>query len=515
MLHSSDHRLQLLKGIILLYKESHLPDNTSNSADSLRRIIKEAVAPDMVVGRSIEGEISNNLKTIASSMVENPSTHVYDAESLKMEVMMACSADEALKPIIEDAFKPFDDVDKLKLSVLNLRQSIKHHFMEVDLKNLLVKSSLKFSNDRDSIPSMKNYVSELIAKLEPYATTQEEKDPAINYAMYLNNLEQAEELVSRVQMQESGEHILQVGWQGMNRMLDKGFRPGEQWVIGAEEHNWKTGFSLSLFLQIALFNDGVCVNDPKKKPALVRMSFEDSAEANMQFMYKFLWENETGQILEEFPKDTQEVAKYVHDKLSARGWHIFIYDVNPSMWTYMDICNEIMRLEAKGFEVRVCMLDYLLKIPTTGCIQGPHGVDIRNLYERIKAFMAPRKITMITPHQLSPDAKLKVREGTNNFVKEMVGGGYYSGTKQLAQVIDGELFIKVESDPKGNFYLAIQRGKHRKIQQTPVEYRHIALKFQPNGIIPNDIDGPDTTRLKVGGPMLCDVQSDVSEDFGF
>ena len=65
---SMDHKLLLLKGIALLLNESHMPDNTDNSAEIVKRIITDAVTPDMVVGRSIDGEICSALKKIASFM---------------------------------------------------------------------------------------------------------------------------------------------------------------------------------------------------------------------------------------------------------------------------------------------------------------------------------------------------------------------------------------------------------------------------------------------------------------
>jgi hypothetical protein len=127
--------------------------------------------------------------------------------------------------------------------------------------------------------------------------------------------------------------------------------------------------------------------------------------------------------------------------------------------------------------------------------------------------MAARKITMITPHQLSADTKNKVREGTSNFVKEMVGGGYYAGTKQLGQVIDAELFLNIETDNKGEAYLTIQRGKHRKIRQTPIEHLYAVLRFIKKGIIPDDLGKPDSTRLKIGGDTLGQMADSAFAEF--
>jgi hypothetical protein len=57
-------------------------------------------------------------------------------------------------------------------------------------------------------------------------------------------------------------------------MIQGGFRPGETAVIGALQHKYKTGFTLSIFAQIALFNEPK-TEDKTKKPLLLRISFED------------------------------------------------------------------------------------------------------------------------------------------------------------------------------------------------------------------------------------------------
>jgi hypothetical protein len=175
--------------------------------------------------------------------------------------------------------------------------------------------------------------------------------------------------------------------------------------------------------------------------------------------------------------------------------------VNPSEWTYRDICNKILELEAQGYEIQLCMLDYLLKVPTTGCDQGPMGHDIRNMYERIRNFMAAREICVITPHQLSTEAKQLIRDGKLNFVQVINGLGYYAGCKQLDQVVDGELYIHIEK-MNNAAYLTIQRGKHRKIKQTPWEHLYAVLPFVRDGSIRDDILGQDTTRKKVGAGAI-------------
>lgn len=507
-----EQKLLLVSAISLLYRESLIPDRTENSQELAKRVINEIVMPTQIVGRSVESEILYGLKGLLSEMAENDHSHTYSLDTLLLTIRTHCTNDMSFFDNMERMLsRPLSEQDN-KLAVIDLQRKVNHFFRNKDIRSALAKATIEW-DQREKIPNVKQWIADLEAKIGAFAVINDERDPAVNRVIDFSDRSTVESAyVSMVEMEDETS-ILRCGWQCVNRALDGGFRPGEQWLFGAMEHNWKTGFSMSIFRQIAQYNTPKCIRDPSKKPALVRFSFEDSGESNMQFLFKSIYENETGLFAEESGFSPSQMTDFVLERTRQWGWEIIFYDIDPSQWTYKNICNEILKLEARGYEVRMCMLDYLLKIPTTGCTQGPAGVDIRNLYERIKAFMAPRKITMITPHQLSTDTKMKVREGSTNFVKEVVGGGYYAGTKQLGQVIDGEIYLNIEVDNKGDAYLTGMRGKHRKVRQTPIEHLYWVLRFVKKGIIPDDIEKPDSSRLKVGGDTLGQMADSAFAEF--
>ena len=110
--------------------------------------------------------------------------------------------------------------------------------------------------------------------------------------------------------------------------------------------------------------------------------------------------------------------------------------------------------------------------------------------------ISSKKITFITPHQISTDAKALIRAGVPNelFVKEIVGKGYTDGSKQLDQVVDLELYIhKVYH--KRKWYLSIQRGKHRGTRPIEEDRMYLLLPFPKGMPIPDDIN-TDPIHLK-------------------
>jgi hypothetical protein len=494
-----DNKLLLANCITLLFRESQLPGTHENSAALVRELITAIKVPEIDMGINTEREIIQGLKSTALSMCDAPAGHIFDTfeilQRLKINTLQDTDFYEAIRSGVES---PLDD-NQLKRFCLSIRSSLTAYFRERKVDEIINKASYRMKFERDKIGNVNQFVAEVCSSLEPYQVEAGKKDPAIISDVNMANLSDVSGVFNDVKNQAEGTTILRTGWQGVNRMLDGGFRRGEEWVFGALQHNYKTGTSLSVFMDTALFNVPV-LTDPNKKPLLLRISCEDPLALNFQFMYERL------RAMEGLPADNvtqlppEAIAEYVQSRLFVNGYHTQFMHINPSMWTYRSICNKVLELEAEGYEVHMCMVDYILKIPTTGCDGKAAGEDIRNMYERLANFMKSHNVAFLTPHQLSTDAKMMIRDGRQDFVKQLVGRGYYAGCKQLDQVVDGELFMHIEK-VNGKSYLTIQRGKHRKIGQTPDEHLYLVLEFGPHGILP-DINGPDTSRKKVGGGVV-------------
>jgi len=184
--------------------------------------------------------------------------------------------------------------------------------------------------------------------------------------------------------------------------------------------------------------------------------------------------------------------------MGVRGYHVKFMRVNPSGWTYRDIQNTIISLEAEGYEVHMLALDYLAMVPTIGCTQGAQGDDLRDLWRRMRNFCSARGTTLFSPHQLSSEAKQLIREGRSDFVKQIANKGYYDGCKRLDQEFDLEIHEHIEY-LNGQAYLTMQRGKHRLPTIIPEKDKSVILPFTEKGCILDDINGPDSTLRKVGG----------------
>ena len=507
--------LLLVKSITLMYRESLLNMEEDSTKDLVRKVIEAIKTPEVSIGITKDLEIINALKATATEMVNHDKTHKYQKDILLQQLQVNCGADESTYESLQSGIGPDMTEDENKLTVINIRTAIATHFKHGKIEEVLSKRFSEFKFKRSGIKNINKWINTMIAELEPFQVVGQERDSAIIDEVDISDKESINRVYASIKEENEGGGGFITGFQGINGMIDGRFRLGEQWGLYGLQHNYKTGFSLTIFKQICMYNTPI-LKDPKKKPLLLRISFEDSLVLNFQYLYKNMWENETGKVLSK--KDLAEMdigvmTEYVTNKLSATGFHVKLLFVNPSDWTYKDICNLVLKYEAEGYEVQMVMVDYLTKISKEGCTQGATGQDVRNLFERIKAFMASKGILFITPHQLSTEAKGLMRDGYSDFVKRLPGGGYTADSKQIDHVIDGELFFHIERlKGKNEAYFTVQAGKLRRIEQVDEDDKYRVYKFVRKGVILDDLNKPDSSMLKVGGTPLGEMTADENWD---
>lgn len=492
-----DHKLLLVKSCTLLYRESLISTTTENSSDLVRTVLEEIQLSDVNLTVDHGRDILVALKQTIIEMCNNPIDHIYESAELLQRLKMNTGDDERLYDAFAQGIEPELSESSLKRTVINIRKQINTHFRDKQITEILTKAANQYKYHKDKIKNTNQFVAEICGQLEPFQMDAITKDPAIVSDIDIGDEVGTSNVFKEIKAADDGNGIMRTGYQGINRMLQGGFRPGDAVVLGALQHKYKTGFTLSLFKQIAMYNKPYMI-DPTKKPLLLRISFEDDVSLNLQFLYQSIKENETGKKVVIANVSEEEMSAYVKEKLQVNGFHVKLMRVDPTQWTYRHICNTILALEAEGYEVKVLMLDYLAMLPTTGCSIGPMGSDVRDMYRRMRNFTNPKRIILITPHQLSTEAKQLIRDGRQDFVKEIAEKGYWDKCRTIDNEVDIELYIHIEKLNKAS-YLTIQRGKHRLPTIIPDELKYIVLPFYDIGGVRDDLLLSDSTCKKVGG----------------
>lgn len=492
-----DNKTLLIKSITLLYRESLLTDGVENSSELVRSVLENVKVSEIGLGISGDKEIIEALRTTALEMCANPVDEIYEKADFLQTLRLNAHSDDRLY----DAAKQGIDSDftqgGLKRSIVNTRKTIVNYFKEQQVNDVLNKASYSFKYHREKIKDVKQFVGELIAQLEPLQASSTSNDPAIIGEIDIGDVKSMHKMFDNIKKSNDGKNVYKTGWKALDRMLQGGFRPGFS-VIGALQHKYKTGFTLTLFKQIALYNKPL-TEDPEKKPLLLRISFEDDLELNIQFLYQSLKFDETREPVSLKEVSIEEMSAYVNERMQVNGFHIKLIRVDPTKWTYLSICNKVIELEAQGYNVEVLMLDYLSKIPTIGCHGGGIlGADVCDLFSRIRNFASSKKIACISPHQLSTEAKQLIRNGVPEdiFVKEIAGKGYYEKSKALDQIVDLEIYIHLFTKDKET-YLSLQRGKHRIPTIAAERHKYFLLKFPKDMPIPDDREDEDQSIPKL------------------
>lgn len=498
-----DNKLLLVNAITLLFRESQQLGHTENSAMLVRQVIDEVKAPEVSMGvglhaRDVEAVMA--LRDTALFMANSPLNHQFEPNEILQRIKVNTGDNDALYEALFDGISPELSEGALKRTCINIQRQLRTYFREKGISEVIGKAFGKIKYNKSKIPSMQEFVAEVLGELSAYQTDATMTDPAVVDEVDFGNMDDVAAVFKTAKEADNDEWTMRTGFQGLNRALDGGFRRGETWVMPALQHNFKTGMSLTVFRQLAMYNVPK-MRDPNKKPLMLRISFEDSLKENFTFLYQQMYVNENRKAVDLAAVTEEEMAKYVMKRLTRTGYHIRMMRVNPSGWTYLDVQNKILELEAEGYEIHVCELDYLPMLPTTGCIMTTIGSDMRDMYRRLRNFFSQKHITFLTPHQLSTDAKKLIREGHGDLVKMVNGKGYYDGCQRLDQEVDGELYQHIEV-VNGKSFLTFQRGKHRKTRQTPIPDRYFVLPFHSIGDLMDDVDGIDTTLRRPGGGAI-------------
>ncbi|MNF25524.1 hypothetical protein D3C81_313180 [compost metagenome] len=495
---------QLLIQCISLLCLEHRPGvATSPSTSIITEIVNSIPQPDVTVdidsGRQIFTEVYKIVLWLCTQRVEEFPT---DTEILQ-QLKVACREEEYLYEALAIALtETFASPDEIVKRIHSYRRKLSAYLNEEKITSILKEYHHKLTFKRTSVADVVSEIAEMGQRLEPYVTARERMNhPAQMGGMDFSDIDGLEDAFSTLKTLLSTDGAFRTGWQAVNRMLGKigAIKRGEFGIVGGLQHNFKSGFMLSLFVHFCLFNKPQ-LRDVTRKPLIQFISFENEVSDNLLWIYKYLKENETGQPVLEEMIDIKEASAYVSARLRETGFEVRMDRFDPTEFSAASLTTHLDGLIAEGYEIQMLIVDYLNMLPKTGLDAKVAGDDIRLLFRRVRNYTSPRGITFLSPHQLSSEALQMTRENVDDFVRNIANKGYYDGCKRLGQEPDLELMIHIVR-VNGKAYLTIARGKHRNTV-TPEKDQYCVLPFEIIGTIPWDVDGDDRSVAMPGGGRM-------------
>lgn len=502
----------IFNSIELLYRESTIEGDAGESISLVKKVIEltQAKKGFKIGGGSSEIE---DLKYYTYSLIESVTNgDTLSNKQIIQSVILSLEDSSEHGDLFKESMEEIVDTDHTLSTIELIKKRLYNFYTEAKFKNMLSTKLNDLRHHKPEIGSVSKLMDGLKVELEELSKKSKQSDEAIIDEIDISDKSAVEKVAADARDQTENGLIFKTGWKDLNKMTHGGLRRGEFVSIGALQHNYKTGFSLSVFVSMLLYNTPK-LKDPNKKPLFIWISLEDPLKNILEHIYVLLKMNdgEPRPNLQNIELDS--IVAYVQDKLQEKGFNVKFLRVNPSEWSYSDLLNKLMKYDNDGFEVMTVGMDYLYLMPTTGCITGPAGIDYRDLVRRVRFFCASRDILFISPVQLSTDAKALMRADIPpfSFVKDVADKGYYSNSKQLDQEFDlGILISKAVMNNKT--YLTVQREKHKIIHTVPEDDKYFILEFPKLGAIVFDVDKPK----KVSFRNLDAINSNASEnDFDF
>ena len=495
-------KLLLTKCISLLYRQSQLDVKDSISRDLILTTLDKIPIPETGIGSNIDKTILIDLRNTVIDMCNNPPDSEYEKDILLQHIRIVVGHDDRLYEAILQGIDKEIPENKLKKIVVEHRETIGDFFRDSKINEILDKASNMFKNNRSKIKDVGTFIQDLKLQLEPLQKMNNGKDKAIISEIFLGDTHSVNAAFKRAKAFNDTNGLIKTGWVRLNHVLEGGFRRGECVLISGLAHRNKTGFTLSLFKQFAIYNKPYMI-DIRKKPLLVRISFEDETDSNMRYLYTNLKYNKERKFVTIDNETSEYLSGYVTNELQINGYHLLVMKVNGDEWEYRKLFNFIIHLESLGYEVHMVMEDYMNKMSKTGCdCLGGTGSDTKDLLQKHRNFFNPRKILYITPHQYGPEAKALIRSVPEyNFLREAAGKGYYENCKSLDQIADVDLSIHTFSYINGHnkdYYLNVGLNKHRDFVMPDEDERFFYYKYPKNKMpIPDDLLIGDSSLKKL------------------
>lgn len=476
---------------------------SENSAGLVKATLDEIKLPDASLESDQSRDIIVGLRTTIFGLCQMPPDLPIDKLALLQRIRINCKDDIGLYESIAASLLDTADQALIRQKCNEYSRHILIAKKEKSFKDLVRRwvGDVLYANQEQPL-NIKELSLQMQAELDTYSAENKSAgvsgiEGVVDYIDF-DNVNALEALFKRAKEEVTPDGILRTGYQGVNRMMGDygGFRRGDMIVVGAFQHNYKTGFTLNLTKQIALYNKPYMKN-PEKKPLILHISSENHATDNIMIMYRSLMENLTGELCDTTNIDEATASAWIKEQMEVNGYHFRMMRVDPSIFTYNSLFATVNQLESEGFEIHLMTIDYLNMFNKAGCTNTFTGSDTRDLFRRVRNFCSKRLITVITPHQISTDAKQLLRQGVDNIVQELANKSYWDSCKTLDQEVDVELLIHIEK-VNGRSYLSIQRGKHRKSGAiTPDRDLYCVLPFFDIGAVKDDVLGKDLSSRKL------------------
>lgn len=502
----------LINAISLLYWQNVLNYNYEITKNEVIELIDNYIkSPANLTARANDKETIDNLKSVILWMIESIYNKNFDKTLLLQRVRLAIVENDELYESFSISLSDTNDAEEVRRRIRGYEKVINEYRNRIDLKKILGIGYNQLLTEGDEV-NISNIAQSLIPELmrleENSSIREKGSSPAIINVCDFSDDKEIVDKFRSAQDDVKPEAVLKTGYQGINRMLGKdgGFRRGETIVIGALRFNYKTGLTLDFAVDVPHVNIPY-MYDNTKIPLILYISTENSMSLNLRLMEKRIYEQKYNVSIDPDELEPEFASSMVKEYVEKNGYKFIFMELNSTETNYVELIKILdFYQNDKNYEIHLLAIDYLATISKDNVKNSSKvaGAEIRELFRIMRNYCRPKKITLLTPHQISTEAIGLKRQGVKNFIKEVVNKLYWDSCKSLDQEIDVDIQINVERYG-GKDYLSCGRGKDRGSPNTPEEDKFCYLVFNSIGGIIMDFFGKDLSLRKLSGSDDIDL----------
>lgn len=495
-----DIKLLLLKSIALLYYFSRIESTDDTPIkETVGKILSKIDIPDDPLSKSKERYTLLELRNILAWIVRQNLKTPVDIVELMTRIQIACDQDVKTLKLYETNIVETNSLDESNRRYQSAYSDILDYLAGEDLVELLRNASIKVSFNKSTIEDLNTFKAQIIDGLNDIRIGASEAidDHSV---IDLSDLDKVDEVFRKADLLSSDKGILSYGYKALNKMTgeQEGGRRGEYNCVTALAGHNKTGNLLDHFISFCLFNEPQLI-DETKKPLHVYFTIEDPITEVMRKLYVLLKQHEEGLPVLLRGLDYKEMAKYVSERLTSRGFHVKIVDFENGGSPYLYL-NRLQSFIDQGYEIVTCISDYVHLMDSNVVGKTNQSDNTKGIHRIISDWTKPRDILHWTAHQLSADARDLMRMFPEDFIQRLIDKGYYEGCKTLSTEFDFE-YATCKRTSGGFTWQEFQWAKHRKLGATDEAHKYFVTKYYPIGMIgyPYDVEGDqDLSYKKVG-----------------
>lgn len=491
-------KLLLIRAITLLFKEALIKEVQQRSIPLITEIANTVKLPE--TGAEFGGlrERLLELKKTIAWMAESTDNGPFDRAGLLQRIRVAASDDESVYHAFElgigDGFAAEGPEEILK-QCKQIRSELQEHLAHREFLEIATTMYRKAAFGQGPQIGTREFIRDMGRALDELSKRfgGSKKVKGLVDEVFFANEETTAAIMTRAKDSMSTDGALRFGQSAINEACydHPGALRGEFWLVSALSHNFKSGFGLITFVDLCLFNKPWML-DENKKPMIIHISTENTAEQNIMTVYAMLQERETGVPCSTENVDPVYAAHFVRERLEANGYKAYMCKIDPTEMTVFDMFDLVERLESEGYEIHGCVLDYPSMFDKKGLDTTTIGADLRDLMRRIRMFFNKRKTFCMAFHQMGPQALQYFKQGIPDIVKEYYGKNLFDGSSKLFQEVDVNAYLHIERIGEVS-YLTFQMDKHRKLKRTPKQFWYAAMLMSDVGGLLPDVNRPEGT----------------------